>query len=104
MKRWLSIGAALLALAVPMAAHAQDSNTLHKIGKAIQYPVNKAGQNTSKTAHKAAKATQYPVNKTGQNTSITAHKATGQNSVTTVKPTHHKVVVTPAGIKKPVMP
>lgn len=30
-----------------------DSNTLHKVGKAIAYPVRKAGQNTSITVHRA---------------------------------------------------
>ena len=87
------VTAALAAtLLVPTLAFAQDagrgalppkhdSNTLHKLGNAIQYPVRKAGENTSKTARKAAKATQYPVNKAAQNTSITAHRAAGQNSV-----------------------
>lgn len=30
-----------------------DSNTLHKLGKAIQYPIRKAGENTSIVAHRA---------------------------------------------------
>jgi hypothetical protein len=30
-----------------------DSNTLHKIGNAIQYPFRKAGENVSKTTHQA---------------------------------------------------
>ena len=56
-----------------------DSNTLHKLGNAIQYPVRKAATNAS----------------------ITAHQATGKNSV--VKKKSHKTgktvkrVVTPSG-------
>jgi hypothetical protein len=78
-----------------------DSNTLHKIGKAIQYPIRKAGENTSKTAHKSGKAVQYSTRKVATNASITAHQATGKNSV--VKKKSHatgrrvKRVVTPSG-------
>ena len=44
-----------VALVSPMAmADKHDSNTLHKLGKAIQYPVRKAAENTSITAHRAA--------------------------------------------------
>lgn len=42
--------------AVSPSAQAQekhDSNTLHKLGKAIQYPVRKAGENASIAAHRA---------------------------------------------------
>ncbi len=53
-------GAAILACAavtgLSLSAVAQekhDSNTLHKLGKAIQYPVNKAAQNTAVVAHRA---------------------------------------------------
>ena len=46
---------AALALASPsaQAQEKHDSNTLHKIGKAIQYPVKKAAENTSIAAHRA---------------------------------------------------
>ena len=33
-------------------ADKHDSNTLHKLGKAIEYPVRKAGENTSVAAHR----------------------------------------------------
>jgi hypothetical protein len=37
----------------PMAlAGKHDSNTLHKLGKAIQYPVRKASENASIAAHR----------------------------------------------------
>ncbi len=51
----LSLTCAFAALS-PIA-HAEkhhDSNTFHKLGKAIQYPFRKAGENTSITAHRAA--------------------------------------------------
>jgi hypothetical protein len=54
--RTAALAGALLALtALSPAARAQkhDSNTLHKLGKAIQYPVRKAAENTSITAHRA---------------------------------------------------
>lgn len=45
------LGFALLA---PMAqAKGHDSNSLHKFGKAIQYPFRKASENTSIAAHRA---------------------------------------------------
>ncbi len=40
-----------VAQADPPGKH--DSNTLHKVGKAIEYPVRKAGVNTSIAAHRA---------------------------------------------------
>lgn len=43
-----------LALLAPTAqAKGHDSNTLHKLGNAIQYPVRKASENTSIVAHRA---------------------------------------------------
>lgn len=43
------------ALVSPMAqADKHDSNTLHKLGKAIEYPVRKTTENASITAHRAA--------------------------------------------------
>lgn len=42
-------------LVSPMAlAQKHDSNTLHKLGKAIEYPVRKTSENASITAHRAA--------------------------------------------------
>ena len=58
-----------------------DSNTLHKIGKAIQYPVRKLGENVSKNAQGAGKATQYSARKAGEHTAVTAHQATGKDSI-----------------------
>jgi hypothetical protein len=40
---------AIIGVGIPAAAH--DSNTLHKIGKAIQYPIRKAGENISIATH-----------------------------------------------------
>jgi len=44
-----------LAAAITAPAHAEkhDSNTLHKIGKAIEYPFRKAGENLSVDVHRA---------------------------------------------------
>jgi hypothetical protein len=82
-----------LALAViPASANADnhDSNTLHKMGNAIQYVVRKDSSNVSKTVHrgtnhkamtKMGSAIQYPVRKDGQNLSIDAHGAEGKKSV-----------------------
>ena len=45
---------ALASLSAPASAQKKhDSNTLHKLGNAIQYPVRKAGENTSIAAHRA---------------------------------------------------
>ncbi len=42
------------ALVSPMAlADKHDSNTLHKLGKAIEYPVRKTTENTSVDIHRA---------------------------------------------------
>lgn len=46
-----------LALLAPTAqAKGHDSNSLHKLGNAIQYPFRKASENTSITAHRAVGA------------------------------------------------
>ena len=42
-----------LALLAPMAQAKHDSNSLDKLGRAIEYPVRKASENTSITAHRA---------------------------------------------------
>ncbi len=89
------VAGALLASfsALPLAGFAQDtaqngghdSNTLHKIGKSIQY-----------TTHKAS-----------ANASITAHKGIHHNSVSNRKVAPYarqKQVVTPAGKTKPIAP
>lgn len=52
----LGIAAVLLGslmAAAPMAqARGHDSNTLHRLGNAIQYPIRKASENTSIAAHR----------------------------------------------------
>ncbi|HEX5323767.1 MAG TPA: hypothetical protein VFW40_08270 [Capsulimonadaceae bacterium] len=53
-----------------------DSNTLHKIGNAIQYPVRKAGENLA----------------------IDTHRAEGRKSVAHTNQGHN-VVITPQGSK-----
>ncbi len=83
-KSYLAGAAAILTLAVPallngpvLAQEKHDSNTLHKLGKAIEYPVRK----------------------TATNASIDAHRATGHNSVTHRRNGNrtHDTVVTPKG-------
>ncbi len=44
------------ALVSPMAQAKHDSNTLSKLGKAIEYPVRKTSENASITAHRAVGA------------------------------------------------
>jgi len=45
---------AIVGLASVVGGIAQaDSNSLHKLGNAIQYPVRKLGENTSMAVHKA---------------------------------------------------
>ena len=39
--------------ATPANAEKHDSNTLHKLGNAIQYPVRKSGENLSVDVHRA---------------------------------------------------
>jgi hypothetical protein len=46
-----ALGSAFVSSATLADKH--DSNTLHKLGKAIEYPVRKAGENTSVAAHRA---------------------------------------------------
>lgn len=94
----VGVAALLFALSVPAGAQEKhDSNTLHKLGKAIQYPVQKLGENTSKTAHKTGKAVQYPVRKTGENAAVTAHQATGKTSVIRRRNKHVNRKVTAGG-------
>jgi len=71
----VTLWAAPLAQADPPGKH--DSNTLHKIGKAIEYPVRKAGQNVSIAAHRA----------TGRNSVV--HRRNGNRT--------YRSVVTPSG-------
>ncbi|HEY3331633.1 MAG TPA: hypothetical protein VGK19_16505 [Capsulimonadaceae bacterium] len=40
----------------PAFAEKHDSNTLHKFGKAIEYPFRKAGENVSTGVHRASKS------------------------------------------------
>lgn len=76
-----------------------DSNTLSKLGKSIQYPIRKAGENVSKSTHKGAKDVQYGTRKNANNVSINAHRAVGQNSVDRRHNgrRRHNTVVTPKG-------
>lgn len=60
LRSFVRVGIAALALAlasvmVSPAAHAEkhDSNTLHKLGKSIQYPFRKASENASINVHRA---------------------------------------------------
>jgi len=85
MMKMTTIGAAL-AIAIAFAgfgavpaAHADkhDSNTLHKLGKAIQYPVRKDTENLS----------------------VDTHRAANHNSVESMRPQKASAVVTPEGNK-----
>ena len=50
-------GLLTLALLAPMAqAKGHDSNSLHKLGNAIQYPFRKASENTSIAVHRTVGA------------------------------------------------
>lgn len=104
-----AIAAALACLVVcpaPIRADnsKHDSNTLHKVGKAIAYPVKKAAGNVSKSANKGGQAVQYPVRKAGENVSLTTHRALGHNSVAHHRPQKTKAVVTPNGHQHPLPP
>ncbi len=109
-KSLCAIVAAALACAAfgPTVARADDakhdSNTLHKVGKAIAYPMKKAAGNASKTANKGGQAVQYPVRKAGENASITTHRALGHNSVAHHRAKKTKAVVTPNGHQHPLPP
>lgn len=76
-----------------------DSNTLHKIGKSVQYPFRKAGENVSKSTRKGAKDVQYGTRKNAANLSVNAHRVTGKNSVVRRKngKKRHNTVVKPNG-------
>ena len=84
-----------------------DSNSLHKLGKSIQYPFRKAGENVSKSTQKGAKDVQYGTRKNSENLSVSTHRATGTKSVVRRKngTRRHDTVVTPKGhlyrIQKP---
>lgn len=102
------IAAALLLTALSASAQTpdrgavpepHDSNSLHKLGKSIQYPFRKAGENVSKSTRKGAKDAQYGTRKNAQNLTISTHRAVGQNSVERRKngTKRHDTVVTPKG-------
>ncbi len=102
------IAAALLLVGVPAFAQTpdrgavpepHDSNSLHKLGKSIQYPFRKAGENVSKSTRKGAKDVQYGTRKNTQNLTVNAHRAVGQNSVVGRKngTKRHDTVITPKG-------
>ncbi len=76
-----------------------DSNSLHKLGKSIQYPFRKGGENISKSTRKGAKDVQYGTRKNSANLSIAAHRTVGQNSVARRRngTARHNTVITPKG-------
>ena len=78
MKIWkmgiAALAVATLAAAAPSFAKGHDSNTFHKIGKAIQYPINKAAQNTGRGPPTAPPATSRSC------TAATATRRTGPSS------------------------
>ena len=74
-----------------------DSNTLHKLGNAIQYPFRKLGENTSATTHKTTNAAQYSTRKVGENASVAAHEGTNKNSIERDRTRRTEKLVTPAG-------
>ena len=107
-KAILLAAAAFLLAAAPVSAQTSqrgavpqphDSNTLHKLGKSIQYPFQKGGENISKSTRKGAKDVQYGTRKNAANLSIDAHRTVGQNSVERRKngPARHNTVITPKG-------
>jgi len=71
----LGIGA--LASAPALAEQKHDSNTLHKLGNAIQYPVRKSTENLS----------------------IDVHRAMGHKSVESLTNENRNAVITPSGKK-----
>lgn len=77
----------------PPAKH--DSNTLHRWGRAIQYPFQKAGKHVDKSARKAGAAIQYPVRKAGENASVTTHTVMGKKSVVHNRQTGQNELVNP---------
>jgi hypothetical protein len=70
----LALAAGLFAFAQPAEAK-HDSNTLHKLGKAIQYPVRKDTENIS----------------------VDTHRTENRNSIESRRPQKAEAVVTPNG-------
>ena len=108
MTKFILLAAALLLSGVSVSAQTpsrgavpekHDSNSLHKLGKSVQYPFRKAGENVSKSTRKGAKDVQYGTRKNSQNLSVSTHRVTGQNSVVRRKngARRHDTVVTPKG-------
>lgn len=100
--------AALVCLAVPAPAQTpdrgalpekHDSNTLHRIGKSVQYPFRKGGENISKSTRRGARDVQYGTRKNVSNLSIDAHRAAGRDSVARRRngSRRHNSVITPKG-------
>jgi len=108
MTKTVLLAASLLLLGVSVSAQTpdrgavpekHDSNSLHKLGKSIQYPFRKSGENISRSTRKGAKDVQYGTRKNSQNLSVSAHRVTQQNSVVRRKngARRHDTVVTPKG-------
>jgi len=67
------------ALAAPMAqAAGHDSNTLHKLGKAIEYPIRKTSENASIAAHRTVGAKSVVHRRNGNRTYRSVVTANGR--------------------------
>jgi len=71
--------AALLAGGAGAMAQAHDSNTLHKLGNAIQYPVRKAGENLDVDVHRSEHKKSVETDRHRQEKSV-------------IKPNGHKIL------------
>ena len=70
------LGAAIVS---PMAmADKHDSNTLHKLGKAIEYPVRKTSENASIAAHRTVGAKSVVHRRNGNKTYRSVVTANGR--------------------------
>jgi hypothetical protein len=86
----LAVGAfATLSSPQAFADKKHDSNTLHKIGNAIQYPIRKAGENASIDVHRAEGRKSVQHTNQGHNVVITP---TGNKYVIHHRYAHHRYV------------
>lgn len=93
-KSLLAGAAAVLCLSLPallscpvMAQEKHDSNTLHKLGKAIEYPVRKTAANASITAHRATGHNSVAHRRNGNRTHDTV--ITGKGHLYRIRRHHH---------------